>query len=125
MPFTCPACSVSRSLTIDATLELPPDSRSDEIAVQLIHCSRCDFTGIAVYEESRRGSLDSESVDHYGYSVSAAELDDIRELIRFCPAPRKPRCNCAAHRQLGARNASGRWSGLREIRRRNSFPIRR
>jgi hypothetical protein len=45
-------------------------------------------------------------------------------LIRKCPAPGDWRCNCAAHRQLGTRNSSGRWSGLSKIRRRNSFSLR-
>ena len=76
MSFLCPECS-SRSLNIILSLELPPDSRSDEITLQTVECSQCGFSGIAVYEESRRGALDSESVDHYSYRVG---VDDLRAL---------------------------------------------
>ena len=55
MSFACPEC-LTKSLKITAKLELPPDSRSDEITVQVVACSRCGFAGVAVYEESRRGA---------------------------------------------------------------------
>ncbi len=70
MPFQCPECS-TKTLKITHKLELPPDSRSDEITLQIIECSGCGFGGIAVYEESRRGALDDDSFDHTGYRVGA------------------------------------------------------
>jgi C4-type Zn-finger protein len=47
MPLVCPECS-SASLNVTARLELPPDSRSDEITVQIVQCSQCGFSAAAV-----------------------------------------------------------------------------
>ena len=94
---------------------MPSDSRSDEIAIQIVKCSHCGFAGIAVYEESRRGALDSESFDHTGYHVNAGELKTLEDAIKQCPEPTNQRCECYVHRTLGRRDASGRWSGLDDI----------
>jgi hypothetical protein len=114
MPLQCPLCFHS-TLKIADRIELPPDSRSDEIALQIVTCSQCGFAGIAVYEESRRGALDSESVDHVAYRISPADLQAIRAAIRKCPAPRDSRCGCASHQRLGRRDSSGRWNGLADV----------
>lgn len=123
MPFVCPECA-SKSLNVTASLELPPDSRSDEITLQVVRCAQCQFSAFAVYEESRRGRLDSESVDHRGFRVSAEDVRAIEETISACPRPRDRRCGCAAHRALGGKDAGGRWSGLRDRRGGTWFPIR-
>ena len=122
MPFICPECA-QRTLAITEALELPPDSRSDEITLQAVSCSACGFAGLAVYEESRRGSFDTESVDHRGYRVSRADLHVILRAVRRCPRPSDPRCGCAAHRELGRTSASGRWDGLRDVELKESFPM--
>lgn len=111
MPFSCPACGAA-SLEIKAAIELPPDSTWDEIALQLVACARCGFRGAAVYQESRRGSLDSEAVDHTGYRPPAETLDRLRTLIASCPDPRNPSCGCEAHVHLAQHDASGRWCGI-------------
>jgi hypothetical protein len=100
-------------LTIVASLDLPGDSRSDEIAVQPVACSRCGFTGVAVYEESRRGSLDSEAWEHLGYELPNAVYDELLALVRGCPNPRDEACACEAHRSLSETDEGGRWVGLR------------
>ena len=123
MPFTCPECK-RRSLSITDRLELPPDSRSDEIALQIVACASCSFKGIAVYEESRRGALDDESVDHTGYSVKRIDLAKLRRLMRACPDRGNHRCKCETHRQLGKRDKGGRWRGLDEIELGNPFAMR-
>ena len=115
MPFQCPECSTAKSLRITSRLELPPDSRSDEITLQIVKCSRCAFAGIAVYQESRRGALDSESVDHTGYRVNAGDWKALQEVIKRCPTPSKWRCRCAAHRKLGRTDATGRWNALGDV----------
>lgn len=125
MPFLCPECSMSRSLNIKARIELPPDSRSDEIALQIVECSRCHFAGIVVYEESRRGALDSESFSHVGYRVSAKDLKALKRTIKRCPNPNNPRCECSAHRALGGKDAGGRWNGLRETDSGEAFQLTR
>ena len=42
MGFICPKCR-GISLEITSTIELPPDSRSDEITVQILKCTKCGF----------------------------------------------------------------------------------
>jgi len=115
MPFRCPECSGSKTLHITARLELPPDSRSDEITLQVVKCTDCRFAGIAVYEESRRGALDSESIQHTGYRVGADDLKTLQRAIRRCPKPESWGCDCAAHRRFGTHDASGRWNGLDQL----------
>ena len=122
MPFLCPTCS-EKSLKITSKIELPPDSRSDEIALQIVECSQCRFAGIGVYEESRRGALDAESFDHTGYRVGARDLAALRKTVRQCRQPTNPRCKCSAHRELGSRDASGRWNGLEGIHRERAFAL--
>jgi len=124
MPFLCPECSTPRSLKIKARIELPPDNRSDEITLQVVECCRCRFAGIAVYEESRRGALDSESFSHTGYHVSARDLRALKRTIKQCPEPGNPRCGCPTHQALGGRDAGGRWNGLSRIEHTGAFQVR-
>ena len=124
MPFLCPECSTPKSLKIALKIELPPDSRSDEIALQIVECTNCGFAGIAVYEESRRGALGSESLDHTGYYVSADDLKALRKTIKGCPQPSDWRCDCKAHRTLGMTDAAGRWSALKGINRERAFALK-
>jgi hypothetical protein len=122
MPFRCPEC-LSTSLEIARTIELPPDSRSDEITLQVMECSGCGFRALAVYEESRRGALDSEAWEHCGYQASPASLQSIAAAIEACPAPRDPHCPCPSHRILGRRDALGRWQGLEGSGTLRPFPL--
>ena len=124
MSFLCPQCSTPKSLAIAAKLELPPDSRSDEITLQVVECGRCSFAGIAVYEESRRGALDDDSFDHVGYYVDNEDLDRLKREIRRCPNPGDRRCKCPAHRSISQRDKSGRWNGLAGIHLKSPFGIR-
>lgn len=120
MPFICPECS-SQSLRITAKIELPPDSRSDEITLQIVRCSRCRFAGIAIYEESRRGA--TESFHHTGYHLQADDLKALSSIIKQCPKPGNARCTCSAHRKLRSKNASGRWNALDDIELERSFQL--
>ena len=124
MSFVCPECSTPKALKITSTLELPPDSRSDEITVQVVECSRCNFAGIAVYEESRRGALDSESFEHTSYRIAAGDLHALRRAIAACPTPNKLACNCHTHQILGGKDASGRWNGLADLHYHDTFMMR-
>ena len=110
MSFYCPDCQ-RPTLEIGLRMELPSDSRSDEIAVQIVTCSACGFAGVGVYEESRRGALDSESWDHTVYRMPPAALEQLRQALRRCPDPANPRCPCESHQRLGRRNETGRWVG--------------
>jgi hypothetical protein len=102
-------------MRITKKIELPPDSRSDEIMLQIVKCGRCRFEAIAVYEECRRGGFGYESVDHRGYYVSAADLKTVKIKISQCPNPSNGRCRCRVHKQLGSKDISGRWDGLAAI----------
>ena len=124
MPFLCPECSF-RKLNIISKIELGPDNRSDEIMLQIVKCYQCDFSGIAIYEESRRGSLDGESFQHYGYRVGAADLRALREIISQCPEPGNRRCECFAHHTLNIKDASGRWNALSDVHLEGYFEIKR
>ena len=111
MGFVCPRC-IGGSMKITSSIELPPDSRSDEITVQILKCLKCGFAGLGIYEEARRGRLDSESVHHRGYYVDESTLASIEKMIRQCPKPKKPSCRCRIHRSLGCVNEFGRWNWL-------------
>ena len=73
MEFVCTKC-LGASMKITSSIELPPDSRSDEITVQTLKCSKCGFAGLGIYEESRRRRLDSESFHHHGYHMDDSAL---------------------------------------------------
>jgi hypothetical protein len=111
MAFTCPDCK-SKALEIAQTLELPPDSHNDEITLQTLRCATCGLQALAVYEESRHGSLDSESWQYAGYRVSAEDFQAITQTIQHCPHSSDRQCQCATHQQLGQMTGD-RWDGLR------------
>ena len=124
MPFFCPECG-SGSLEIARRMEFPSDCRSDEIALQIVECPGCQFLGVAVYEESRRGALDSESVDHRGYRAKREDIELLVRAMEQCPEPENPKCQCPSHRFLGETKPQGqwqRWIGLR-IGHEGTFPL--
>ena len=124
MAFRCPQCKTDNSLEIIATMELPRDRRSDEISLQVVDCSACNFSGLAVYEESRRGDLGSESWNHIGYWVSPDAVKSVLKAIRSCPDPFNSRCDCQAHASLGKQDVYGAWRGLLEMERGHTFAMR-
>jgi len=81
MGLQCPKC-LAGALKIVKKLELPPDTRSDEITLQIIKCKNCSFEGIAVYEESRRGNLDAFTFNHTGYILSRKALNQAKRAIK-------------------------------------------
>lgn len=78
--FLCPECN-EKFLKITHSLSLGPDYRSDERLLQIIKCTECNFEGIAIFEESRRGSLDGESWSHTGYKSSDGILQKVLQTI--------------------------------------------
>jgi len=123
MSFHCPECSQRESLRILKRIELAPDARSDEISLQVIRCDTCGFQGLAAYEESSRGALGSESVDHYGYTADAQSIKSVISLINQCPAPRDSGCKCTSHRHLNLRDTTGRWINPGYEPGQRTFPI--
>ena len=121
--FVCPECQNARSLDITSVIDIGYDSRSDEIALQLVECAACRFRGVAVYEESRRGSLDSECVDHYGYKMDEVDIASLLALISRCPRPRDESCACQTHIILNRRNETGRWNALDDFKTTDYFTM--
>ena len=109
MAFQCPNCGGKKTLRIINSIELAADMRSDEISLQVLHCKNCKFEALGVYEESTRGALISESVDHYGYKCEPEQMRFVKSLIKRCPAPKNARCSCKSHQELNQRDSSGRW----------------
>ena len=123
MQIICPRC-LALSMKITSSIELPPDSRSDEITVQTLKCSKCGFAGLGVYEESRRGRLDSESIDHRGYYMDDSSLASIERMIRQCPEPNQSGCQCRIHRFLSCVNEFGKWNWLDKIAHKETFKLK-
>ncbi|HEX8693787.1 MAG TPA: hypothetical protein VF746_15300 [Longimicrobium sp.] len=121
--FVCPACGAAE-LKIVASLELGADRMSDEITVQAVACSSCGLLAAAVYEESRRGSLDSDCWIHDGWRLPPERVAELLALIRGCPRPSDSGCRCPAHAALGARDETGRWVGLAGWAPGERFPLR-
>lgn len=71
--FFCPSCQSPATLEIIKTADIGADKDFDEVAIQLIACSHCKRKGLALYQESRRGQLDDESVDHTGYWLDSPD----------------------------------------------------
>jgi hypothetical protein len=122
--FECPECQTA-NLAITRSITLPPDSRSDDIILQIVRCRHCHFQAAAIYEESRRGSLDSESWDHRGYRISREVLAELNRLIKACIARRDAGCDCPSHCALSRTNEYGRWQPPFEIDWQRSFPMLR
>lgn len=99
MAFYCPVCS-GESLKISFSLELPPSDDDDEITLQTVQCARCGFSGLAVYRENRRGSMEQSSWRHRGYEVEREATASLSRMLSQCPSPRNPRCGCRTHESL-------------------------
>jgi hypothetical protein len=124
MSFRCPQCLTCNSLEITLSIELLPDRRTDEISLQVVSCSACNFRGLAVYEEARHARSDAESWAHIGYWVSPDAVESVSAAIRSCPNPFDSRCTCASHIGLGEQDVYGKWRGLLELERGHTFKMR-
>ena len=111
MGFLCPDCT-RETLRIIKKIELPSDSRSDEISLQVIQCNKCGLLGVAIYEESRRGSLISESYSHIGYLLPEEIMDAVIQAIEKCPDVRNTRCKCSSHKYFHKLDGDKRWSWI-------------
>ena len=61
--LSCPLCQ--GGLEVDVSVEVGSTDLFDEVTVQYVYCAQCGTEAPAVYEESRRGSLQDESVHHW------------------------------------------------------------
>lgn len=80
MNWICPNC---RKPTAEVThsAEVGPDGDDDEVTVQLVKCGDCNFSGIAVYRENRRGRLDSEHWRHDGYRLAPNDMTQLQAAL--------------------------------------------
>jgi hypothetical protein len=122
--FVCPDCLRAGSLQITHSLQLPPDSQSDDITLQVVACNQCSFRGLATYEESHRGALTAEGWRHNGCRADGDTVRQTIAAIARCPNPQDAACTCAVHQQLGARDSTGRWMGLAGCAQAGLFPMR-
>lgn len=124
MSFFCPSCGSPWALKVLKSITLPPDSRSDDIILQTVRCDLCRFHGAAVYHESCRGGLDSESWDHTGYMLDDEDMKWLSSMIARCPAKKDKDCQCQSHKALGQKNEYGRWNLPGKIDWEDPFPLR-
>lgn len=114
--FVCGACKAP-TLTIGKIIDLPSDD-DDDLSLQIVACGRCGTESVAVYRESRRGSLDGDSYHHDAWSVPVETVREIERAIDACPSPRDARCGCRTH-QLWANDGyrahldGSRWYTIR------------
>ena len=95
---TCPQCTQSE-LEPSTSLELYPEA-FDEITLIPLNCPKGDFYAVRIYEESRRGRLDSESVNVNNYSLSQKNFAELQQTISQCPDPKNIHCKCESHLEL-------------------------
>jgi Zn ribbon nucleic-acid-binding protein len=124
MTFFCPDCKTPNSLIISASIELPPDAWWDELTLQIVECRQCGLGALGVYQESRRGALDSEVFHHSAYRMETQDMAKVRELINRCPAPHHIRCTCEIHQELAGQDAAGHWNALGALLQNGAFELR-
>lgn len=81
MSLICPECE-RPYLKVTKSVDIAPDDKWDEIAVQTIKCSSCGFEGIAVYRESRRGPMGQELVHHIGYKADKGTIAKVKKDLQ-------------------------------------------
>jgi hypothetical protein len=106
---------------ISQALELPGDRDSDEITLQVVECMRCKFRGLAVFEESHRGSMFDDAWRHTGYQVRDAEVAQVNDLLQACPHPYDSHCTCPAHTTFSKSDRIGNWIGLEGLTVKGTF----
>ena len=106
MAYLCPACGANDALKIDCSIELPA-GYFDEYSIAVVQCQACRFRGVTTCGESRRGSLDSESVDYSCHQLTDADLESLATLVGECPDPPNRGCQCRSHRLLSQTDSKG------------------
>ncbi len=112
--FRCPQCRQC-ALKINAHLEIPGDRDWDEITLQMVSCSNCGLGALGVYQEARRGRLDSETWSHTCYRLDPQDVLRVAAIISSCPRPYDSSCLCSAHLELGLTNSKLQWDGIAHL----------
>jgi hypothetical protein len=124
MSFQCPHCTDQRSLEIETSIQLFKGHCESETTLQIVECRRCQFVGAAVYEEGRRGAVDTRAWKHNGYFMDEPVLNRLKGLLLACPDRGEPNCTCTAHLELGICDGRGHWVGLEQFNPRDRFAMR-
>ena len=112
MAFECPQCKAKDTLQIVTAVELGAAAAADEAMIQIVECAHCQMQALAVYRESRGGSLQGESQSHRGYPLAPGAMKLLTALLQKCPDRFKRSCSCKAHLELAQRAAQEDWSGF-------------
>ena len=115
--FICPDCN-NITLVIIKSIELGPDSRSDEYSLQAIECKKCGLVGVSTYQESRRGAEDSW--EHIGYKMEKEEYKKFLELLNYCNNSTNIKCTCTTHNHFIIKNNYGVLNPLEKLKYRPS-----
>ena len=122
---TCPDCGGRGTVISSGGIELPADDFWDEISLTLISCTACDFRGAVVGAESRgHGTLDDDTLTTEGHRLGRSSWESIHALIKRCPCPANPRCECRAHQELDAKVVWGTWGRFQGYETEGRFEIR-
>ena len=124
MGFQCPQCENPGSLGIVTAVQLFRGHCVNEITMQLIECSHCNFAGLAVYEEGRLEPSDTRAWKHSGYRLPPGMYDRIMADLKSCPDQLDPECSCKLHRDLSGCDARGEWLGIEKLGIKGRFPMR-
>lgn len=82
--FFCPGCKKHDALMIKLSVEIPEHTVFDDVDIQSIRCNNCKKSGMGIYEESRRGNLQDETVNHYGYWLDTESQLNLDQLLESC-----------------------------------------
>lgn len=74
--FFCPKCNKTDVLDIVDSIEIRADEKFDEIAIQLVNCTKCPNKGMAIFTESKdKGAMQQ------GYWLGKDEYDALKQLF--------------------------------------------
>jgi hypothetical protein len=82
-------------------IELPSDSRSDEITIKI-----------------------DEAFSHFGFQIPKNEFNQIRSLISKCPSKKNVRYDSKSHQLLEMENQNGLWIDMSPYQLSGQFWIR-
>ena len=114
--WICPDCCGTGTLTSSATIELTPDDLWDEICLNLVACSACEFRGaILGLKSPGHGDLGEDTGDMTSYRLGPASWEAICAVIYSCPSPNRRMCKCQAHQELSVGGVRAATTGSFQV----------
>lgn len=74
---------------ITRSVDLPSDNTFDDISIQTLESDDKETKAVGIYQESRRGALDSEIVHHEAHMVATGVFDIVVAALDACGDVRK------------------------------------